>query len=97
MKTSLLKALIRECVQELLFEGVTTHLSNLDIAKKVASKIWGDQFYRVDIHRVDDAFYEFSVKLGGPGGPTEMLRQYKNNHWFFWNDQRKKWVNALLQ
>ena len=28
---------------------------------------------------------------------TEMLRQYKNNHWFFWNDQKKKWVNALLQ
>jgi len=73
-----------------LHEGVTTTLSNKDEAERIGKKLW-KQVDMLDIFRDTGAFHEFS--LSTPAG-SQMLRQYKNGPWFYFDKQKKEWKSV---
>lgn len=86
---SLAQRLVNAILNE---EGVTTHLTNLTFAEKIAKKLWGNMVSHVDIQRTTDAFHEFKVILDD--GQVHHLRQYKQGRWFYFNPKEKSWAYA---
>jgi len=70
-----------------LNEGVTTSLSNTDEAERIGKKLW-KRVDMIDVLRDAGGYFEFTLKT--PEGP-QLLRQYKNGPWFYFNNQKKVW------
>jgi len=88
-KETLASRIVNDLINE---DEVTTSLSNIDMAEQIARKLWGNYVSHVDIQRSTDAFYEFNVILDN--GQTNLLRQYRQGRWWYFDHKERDWKYA---